>query len=61
MCDVIAVQNNLINLEGRNVGTLTVHDVETTELLGTVDLRNDHEILPESIESAFGAGHDYHH
>lgn len=59
--DVMAVQNNLINLDGLNAGTLTVHDVETTELLGTVDLRNDHGILPESIESAFGAGHDYHH
>jgi hypothetical protein len=58
---VVAVQNNLINLEGLNAGTLTVHDVATGERLGELDLRARDGLLPESIESAFGAGHDYHH
>jgi hypothetical protein len=58
---VVAVQNNLINLDGLNAGTLTVHDVASGELLGELDLRARDGLLPESIESAFGAGHDYHH
>jgi hypothetical protein len=58
---VVAVQNNLINLDGLNAGTLTVHDVATGEQLGELDLRARDGLLPESIESAFGAGHDYHH
>jgi hypothetical protein len=59
--DVVAVQNNLINIDGLNEGTLTVLDVATGERLGTADLRTRYNLLPESIESAFGAGHDYHH
>lgn len=59
--DVMVVQNNLIDYEGLNAGTLSVLDVQTGEVLGTVDMRNRDGLLPESIESAFGAGHDYHH
>lgn len=59
--DAIVVQNNLINIDGLNEGTLTVHDTSTGELLGKVDLPATEQLLPESIESAFGHGHDIHH
>lgn len=59
--DVMVVQNNLINIDGLNDGSLSVLDVETGELLGDVDLDERDGLLAESIESAFGHGHDYHH
>jgi hypothetical protein len=55
------IQNNLISIDGLNEGTLTVHDTLTGELLGEVDLPATEQLLPESIESAFGHGHDVHH
>lgn len=59
--EAVVVQNNLLNIDGLNAGTLMVLDSETGELLGEVDLPTEHNLLPESIESAYGHGHDYHH
>lgn len=59
--ELIVVQNNLLNLNGINSGTITLLDLHTGEVLETVDLPAEHNLLPESIESAFGHGHDYHH
>lgn len=59
--EVVVVQNNLLNLEGINAGTLMVVDIHSGEVLGTVDMRADYGLLPESIEAAFGHGHDMHH
>jgi hypothetical protein len=59
--EVVVVQNNLLNINGLNAGTLMVLDRETGEVLGEVDLPTEHNLLPESIESAYGHGHDYHH
>lgn len=59
--EVVAVQNNLINLDGLNDGTLTILDIHSGQELGVVDLPSRYGLLPESIESAFGHGHDYHH
>ncbi|RIK38766.1 MAG: hypothetical protein DCC55_20090 [Chloroflexi bacterium] len=59
--EVMVVQNNLINLEGLNTGTLTVIDLASGDVVKTLDLASEHGLLPESIESAFGHGHDYHH
>ncbi|MCL4301529.1 MAG: hypothetical protein KJ077_37860 [Anaerolineae bacterium] len=59
--EVVVVQNNLLNGEGLNAGTLTVADIHTGELLKTLDLPTEYGLLPESIELAFGHGHDYHH
>lgn len=59
--EVVAVQNNLLNLEGINAGTLMVVDIHSGEVLKTLDMRTDLGLLPESIEAAFGHGHDLHH
>lgn len=59
--EVMVVQNNLLNIDGLNAGTLMVVDIHTGEVLGTVDLAGEHGMMPESIEWAFGHGHDYHH
>ncbi len=58
---VMVVQNNLIALEGMDTGTLTAVDALTGEVLGVVDLPTTDAMLPESIESAWGSGHDLHH
>lgn len=59
--ELVAIQNNLLNLDGLNAGTITVHDIYTGERLGTVDLPSTYGLMPESIEWAYGHGHDYHH
>lgn len=59
--EVVVVQNNLLNLDGLNAGTLMVVDIHTGEVLKTLDLAGQYGLMPESIESAFGHGHDYHH
>jgi hypothetical protein len=59
--EVVAVQNNLLNIAGLNAGTITVHDVNTGELLGTADLPSRYEIMPESVEWAYGHGDVIHH
>lgn len=52
-------QNNLLDIEGLNEGTLSVVDALTGESLGDIDLSGE-GILPESIESAYGRGYDQH-
>ena len=59
--EAVVIQNNLINLEGLNEGTLTVVDIYTGEILGTLDMRADYGLLPESVEWAYGQGADTHH
>jgi hypothetical protein len=59
--EVVAVQNNLLNLDGLNSGLLTVVDIYTGAVLGIVDMPAEYGLMPESVESAFGHGHDYHH
>lgn len=59
--EVVVVQNNLLNIPGLNSGVLTVVDTQTGEVLGTVNLPERYGIMPESVESAFGSGHDLHH
>lgn len=58
--EAVIVQNNLLDLEGLNSGLLSVLDTQNGELLGEVNLR-EQGILPESVESAYGHGHDVHH
>jgi len=59
--EVVVIQNNLINLEGLNEGTLMVVDIYTGEVLDTLDMRADYGLLPESVEWAYGHGADTHH
>lgn len=59
--EVVVIENNLINLEGLNDGTLMVVDIYTGEVLGTLDMRAEYGLLPESIEWAYGHGADTHH
>ncbi|SKA45709.1 hypothetical protein SAMN04488128_10779 [Chitinophaga eiseniae] len=58
---VVAVQNNLLNLPNLNAGTIDVVDINTGEKLGTVDMRNKYQLLPESIEGTLGKAHYMHH
>ncbi len=57
----MVVQNNLLNLPRLNGGTLQVLDTHTGDVVGWIDLAREHGLMPESIESAFGHGADYHH
>jgi hypothetical protein len=59
--EVVVVQNNLLNLDGLNAGTLMVVDTHSGEVLKTLDMKTDYGLMPESIEAAFGHGHDVHH
>lgn len=59
--ELLAVQNNLLNIPDLNAGTLTIVDIHSDELVGTIDLPEDEGLLPESLESALGNGHFYHH
>jgi len=59
--EAMVIQNNLLNGEGINAGTLTIVDIHSGEQLGRVDLPGDHGILPESLESAMGNAHFVHH
>lgn len=59
--ELLVVQNNLLNLPGLNAGTLTIVDIHSGELVSTVNLPEDMGLLPESLESAMGNGHFYHH
>ncbi len=58
---VVAVQNNLLDIPGINSGTITVIDLQSGATLGTVDLRSQYGIIPESIESTRGPGFYLHH
>ncbi len=73
--DVIAVQNNLLNLgdaktedptdvdfiAGLNSHTITVHDLATGERLGTIDFRERYGKGVENVEGLFGSGFTHHH
>lgn len=59
--EVMVVQNNLLNVEGINAGTLTIVDIHSGELLGKVDMPQEYGLMAESIESAFGNAHFVHH
>ncbi|WP_313000474.1 YncE family protein [Chryseobacterium gleum] len=59
--DVVAVQNNLLDLPNLNSGTISIIDINTGKKLGTVDLRNKYGILPESIEGTNGPSSYMHH
>ncbi len=59
--EAMVIQNNLLNAEGINAGTLTIVDIHTGEQLGQLDLAKDHGLMPESLESAMGNAHFIHH
>ncbi len=59
--EAMVVQNNLLNGEGINAGTLTIVDIHTGEQLGKLDLTSAYGMMPESIESAMGNAHFIHH
>ncbi|PWN69128.1 hypothetical protein C1631_013775 [Chryseobacterium phosphatilyticum] len=59
--EVVAVQNNLLNIPNLNSGTINVIEIETGKTLGTVNLRTQYGILPESIEGTNGPSNYMHH
>jgi DNA-binding beta-propeller fold protein YncE len=59
--ELVVVQNNLLNLEGLNAGTLQVIDIHSGEVIKTLDMPAEYGLMPESIEWAFGHGADLHH
>jgi hypothetical protein len=72
---VIAVQNNLLNLGNAadddptdidfiakvNAHTITVHDLETSELIASVNFRERYNKGIDNIEGVFGSGFVHHH
>ncbi len=65
--EVMAVQNNLLNL-GTALGpdlsanTVTIHDVSTGEKLGTIDFENGpSKSAVEYVDAIFGSGYAHHH
>lgn len=59
--EVVAVQNNLLNIPNLNSGTINIIDINTGQNLGTVNLRTRYGILPESIEGTNGPSNYMHH
>ncbi len=73
--EVIAIQNNLLNLgdakandptdvdfiAGLNAHTITVHDLATGERLATVNFRERYKKGVDNVEGLFGAGFVHHH
>jgi len=59
--EVVAVQNNLLDIPNLNSGTISVIEIQTGKTLGTIDLRNKYGILPESIEGTNGPSSYMHH
>lgn len=73
--ELIAVQNNLLNLGDAadndptdvdfiaavNDHTITVHDLATGEKLGTIDFKGTYNKGIENIEALFGSGFVHHH
>ncbi|MCT2406628.1 hypothetical protein NZD88_03540 [Chryseobacterium antibioticum] len=59
--EVVAVQNNLLDIPNLNSGTISVIEIQTGKTLGTVDLRTKYGILPESIEGTNGPSNYMHH
>lgn len=65
--EVMAVQNNLLNL-GTALGpdlsahTVTIHDMSTGEKLGTIDFKNGPaKCGVEYVDAIFGSGYAHHH
>ncbi len=73
--ELIAIQNNLLNLgnaadndptdvdfiAGVNAHTITVHDLATGERLGTIDFKGTYNKGVENVEALFGSGFVHHH
>ena len=73
--ELIAVQNNLLNLGdgskddptdvdfmvGLNAHSITVHDLETGEQIGKVDFRESFGKGVDNFDGLFGAGFVHHH
>lgn len=59
--EVVAVQNNLLDIPNINSGTISVIEIATGKTLGTVNLRSKYGMLPESIEGTNGPGSYMHH
>lgn len=59
--EAMVVQNNLLNAEGINSGTLTIIDIHSGEQLGSLDLAGEYGLMPESLESAMGNAYFLHH
>lgn len=59
--EVVAVQNNLLNIPNLNSGTISIIDINTGKNLGSVNLRTRYGILPESIEGTNGPSNYMHH
>jgi len=53
------VQNNMINLEGMDSGTISVVDLNTGETLGVVDSFLELGLMPESMILLGGGGHSH--
>lgn len=72
---LIAIQNNLLNLgnaadndpsdvdfiAGVNAHTISVHDLETGDRLGTVNFKELYKKGVENVEALFGSGFVHHH
>jgi hypothetical protein len=72
---VIAVQNNLLNLGNKadedptdvdfiakvNAHSVTVHDLQTGDLISKVDFKERYKKGVENIEALFGSGFVHHH
>ena len=72
---LIAVQNNLLNLGNAkdddptdvdfiasvNAHSITVHDLDTGEMLGKIDFKGTYNKGIENIEALFGSGFVHHH
>ena len=73
--DLIAVQNNLLNLGNAadedptdidfiaslNAHTISVHDLETGERLATLNFRERYNKGVDNVEALFGSGFVHHH
>lgn len=73
--ELIAIQNNLLNLgnvadddptdvdfvAGVNAHTISVHDLATGERLGTIDFKGIYNKGVENVEALFGSGFVHHH
>ena len=72
---LIAIQNNLLNLgdakandptdvdfiAGLNAHTITVHDLESGEMLKKVNFRERYNKGVDNVEAVFGSGFVHHH
>ena len=72
---LIAVQNNLLNLGNGadndptdidfiakvNQHSITVHDLESSELLASINFREKYNKGIDNVEALFGSGFVHHH